>query len=83
MICVHLLKLECFTADRTFMSLLFIRSQCITAVKGTNGQFLFLTRQQILIDTGFLCNIFITHKALNFNFQLLRIKICSLAMCVV
>ena len=66
MVCVHLLKLECFTADKTFMPLFFISSQCITAVKGTNGQFLFLACQQVLINAGFLCNIFITHKTLNF-----------------
>lgn len=65
------------------MSLLFVRRQCITSVKSTNRQFLFLTRQKILIDTIFVCNIFVTHKTLNFNFQLLRIKVCSLAMYIV
>ena len=50
-ISVHLFKLIFFTANGTFMPLFLISSQCITAIKGTNRQFLFFACQQIFIDT--------------------------------
>ncbi len=81
MISVHLLKLKFFAANCAFMFLLFIRRKSITAVKSTNGQFPFFSCQQIFINTGFLCNILIPHKALNLCLQLFRVKVCALAVC--
>ena len=65
MVGMHFLKIKFLFANCTLMILLFVGGKGITAIESTNGELLFFSGQQILVNAGFLRYILVAHQTLN------------------